>query len=167
MKRHLLLLVLPFTNYFFAFAQISSQTRTATFLNNLNNFREVFGDQNYPRASAEDVQADDNIYGCSSRLRGVKDSASFSNSFSSLNLQGFGFTIPDGATIENIAVRIRRFKIGRPPVGDYFLTLMQRVQCGVGTPCTYGVEWTNNDSYSGKIYPDTETEYVFSQTGSG
>jgi hypothetical protein len=114
------------------------------------------------------LAADDNIYGCTRKLRAVKDSASFSsNSGSSLALQGFGFTIPDGATIENIAVRIRRFKIGRPPVGDHVLSLMQRYQSTPDTPAQYGVFWSNLDDYPGKLYPDIETEYVFSQSGSG
>ena len=91
----------------------------------------------------------------------------FHNNFSSsLALQGFGFTIPDDATIENIAVRIRRFENGKAPVGDLALSLMQRYQCGSG-PCTYGVFWTHRDEYPGKIYPETETEYIFSQSGSG
>src|SRR5215207_4751465 len=95
-----------------------SQTRTATFLNNLNNFRAVFGDQNYPTARAEHVAADDNIYASTSKLTAVKDSAaSFtSNSISSLALQGFGFNIPEDATIENISVRVKRFKKGTPSV---------------------------------------------------
>lgn len=145
-----------------------SQTRTATFLNNLNNFQQVFGDQGYPRAKATDVAADDGIYAYTNKLTAARDSAGpfRSSSASSLSLQGFGFTIPDGATIENIYIRLRRFKTGGAPVGDYFLSLMQRYQCGSG-PCTYGMFWTKNDTYAGKIYPNTETEYVFSQSGSG
>ena len=140
---------------------IASQTRTATFLNNLNNFQQVFGDQGYPRAKAEYVSADDGKYASTRKLsaNGI--------STSSLALQGFGFTIPDDATIENIAVRVRRFKNGSPAIGDYFLSVMQRYQCGVGQPCTYGVFWTYLDDYPGKMYPNTETEYVFSQSGSG
>ena len=137
-----------------------SQTRTAAFLNNLNNFRAVFGDQGYPRAKPEYVSADDGKYASTSKL------TTNGNSYSSLALQGFGFTIPDNATIENIAVRVRRFKSGSPTIGDYTLSLMQRYQCGFG-PCTYGVFWTHLDNYPGRIYPSTETEYVFSQSGAG
>jgi len=137
-----------------------SQTRTATFLNNLNNFQQVFGDQGYPRAKAENVSADDGKYATTKKL-----SANGSSS-TCLALQGFGFTIPDDATIENIAVRLRRFKSGSPAIGDYFLSVMQRFQCGYG-PCTYGVFWTYLDDYPGKMYPNTEAEYVFSQSGSG
>ena len=139
---------------------IASQTRTATFLNNLNNFQQVFGDQGYPRAKAEYVSADDGKYATTRKL------SANGNSNSSLALQGFGFTIPDDATIENIAVRVRRFKSGAPSIGDYFLSVMQRYQCGSG-PCTYGVFWTHLDDYPGKMYPNTETEYVFSQSGTG
>ena len=139
---------------------VASQTRTATFLNNLTNFQQVFGDQGYPRAKAGDVAADDGKYASTRKLsaNGI--------STSSLALQGFGFTIPDDATIENIIVRVRRFKNGSPSIGDSFLSLMQRYQCGSG-PCTYGVFWTHLDDYPGKMYPNTETEYVFSQSGNG
>jgi type IX secretion system substrate protein len=168
MKKYLLLVLLS-TNYFIGSAQTSSQTRTATYLNNLNQFRQVFGDQNYPKAQAKDLAADDNVYGCSSKLAAISDSSKpfTSNSVSSLALQGFGFTIPDNAAIENIAVRIRRFKNGRPPVGDYFLSVMQRYQQVPDTPSTYGRMWTNRDTYPGIIYPDVETEYTFLQSGSG
>ena len=142
-------------------AVFASQTRTATFLNSLNNFQQVFGDQGYPRAKAGDVSADDGKYASTRKL-----SANGASS-SSLALQGFGFTIPDDATIENISLRVRRFKSGGPSIGDYFLTLMQRYQCGAGQPCTYGVFWTHLDDYPGRMYPTTETEYVFSQSGSG
>jgi hypothetical protein len=137
-----------------------SETKRASFLNNLNNFRAVFGDQGYPRAKAEYVSADDGKYASTSKL------TTNGSSYSSLALQGFGFTIPDNATINNISVRVRRFKTGSPTIGDYSLSLMQRYQCGFG-PCTYGVFWTHLDNYPGKIYPSTETEYIFSQSGSG
>lgn len=151
------------------FAQTSTQTRTATFVNNLNNFQQVFGHQNYPRANAEHLRTDNNIYTCSNKLTAIKDSASSftSRSVSSLALQGFGFTIPNDATIENIAVRVRRFKNGTPSVGDQILSVIQRYQSGTGTPSRYGVFWTYLDSYAGKIYPATETEYIFSQSGGG
>jgi len=143
-----------------AVGSIISQTRTASFLNNLNNFQQVFGDQGYPRAKPENVSADDGKYVSTRKLS--------TNGFSSTNLalQGFGFTIPDDATIVNIAVRVRRFKNGSPAIGDRILSLMQRYQCGFG-PCTYGVFWTYLDDYPGKMYPNTETEYAFSQSGNG
>ena len=143
-----------------AVGSVLSQTRTASFLNNLNNFQQVFGDQGYPRAKPENVSADDEKYVFTRKLS--------ANGFSStsLALQGFGFTIPDDATIVNIAVRVRRFKSGSPSIGDRTLSLMQRYQCGFG-PCTYGVFWTYLDDYPGKMYPNTETEYAFSQSGNG
>jgi hypothetical protein len=167
MRKHLLLLVALSASFLLAFTQ--PQIKTATYLNNLNRFRDVFGDQNYPRATAGDLSTDDDIYGCSSKLVAIKDSAqSFrSNSVSSLALQGFGFAIPGNATIQNISLRLRRFNSGRAPVGDYFLTLMQRYQAVPDTPSTYGRMWTNLDDYPGKIYPDAEAEYTFWQSGSG
>ena len=174
MRKYLFLLVILSANCLFCFAQTSSQTKTATFLNNLNQFQQVFGDQNYPRARAQDVAADDNIFTCTGKLTAVKDSASSfrSSSVSSLALQGFGFIIPDDATIENIVVKVRRFKKGTPSVGDQILSLMQRYQqTSPGAPARYGVMWSYLDdeelAYPGRIYPATETEYLFSQSGSG
>lgn len=169
MRKHLFLLVLLSATFCFAFTQPLHQTRTATYLNNLNNFRDVFGDQGYPRATAADLAVDDNIYGCTRKLRALRDSAAFGtyNSFSSLALQGFGFTIPDGSTIDSIALRVRRFKDGRPPIGDHVVSLMQRFQSRPDTPAQYGVFWSSLDDYPGKLYPDIETEYVFSQKGGG
>ena len=173
MRKYLFLLVILSANLF-GFAQTSSQTKTATFLNNLNQFQQVFGDQNYPRARAQDVAANDNIYTCSAKLTAVKDSASSfrSSSVSSLALQGFGFTIPGDATIENIVVKVRRFKKGTPSVGDQILSVIQRYQqTSPDAPARYGVMWSYLDDeeldYPGRIYPATETEYLFSQSGSG
>jgi len=170
MRKYLLLLVILSANLF-GFAQTSSQTRTATYLNNLNQFQQVFGNQNYPNARPQDVAANDNIYTCTSKLTGEKDSAAWTQSTSSLALQGFGFTIPDGATIEKIVLKVRRFKKGTPSVGDHILSLMQRYQGSPGVPSRYGVMWSYLDdeelAYPGRIYPATETEYSFSQSGNG
>jgi hypothetical protein len=151
-------------------ATVLSQTRTATYFNNLNNFRQVYGDQSYPKAKASDVAANDGIYAYTSKLIGISDSAqSFhSNSASSMNLQGFGFTIPADATIVDITIRLTRFKQGKLPIGDYFISLMQSVSGGpTNGITTYGFMWRNGDVYPGNQYPGTETEYTFSQSGSG
>ena len=137
---------------------VLTQTRTPGFLNNLNNWQDYYLNA-YPEALASDVAADDDKFAHSYKL-------SSGNWYASLSLQGFGFTIPDTATIRKITLKIRRFKEGEATIGDYFLTLMQQYNCDNGV-CRYGVEWTDKDTYSGKTYPDTETEYVFSQSGSG
>ena len=84
---------------------------------------------------------DENVYACTGKLTAIRDSMSSfsSNSISSLALQGFGFSIPENATIQNITIRVKRFKTGNPAVGDQILSLMQRYQCGAGIPCRYGV----------------------------
>ena len=138
--------------------QILIQTRTPGYLNNLNNWQDYYLNA-YPDARASDVAADDDTFAHSYKLSTV-------NSYASLSFQGFGFTIPDTATINKITLTLRRFKKGEATIGDYFLTLMQRYNCDLGV-CRYGVEWTNLDTYPGKTYPDTETEYIFSQSGSG
>jgi len=137
---------------------VLTQTRTPGFLNNLNNWQDYYLNA-YPEALASDVAADDDKFAHSYKL-------SSGNWYASLSLQGFGFTIPDTATIRKITLTVRRFKEGEATIGDYFLTLMQQYNCDNGV-CRYGVEWTDKDTYSGKTYPDTETEYVFSQSGSG
>ena len=174
MKKYLLLFIIVSANCLFCLAQTISDTKTATFVNNLNQFQQVFGNQNYPRARAQDVAANDNIYTCSSKLTAVKDSASSfrSSSVSSLALQGFGFNIPADATIQNIVVKVRRFKKGTPSVGDHILSVMQRYQqVSPDAPSRYGVMWTYADDeeleYPGRIYPTGETEYLFSQNGTG
>lgn len=151
MRKYLLSMVILSVNYFSGFAQTLSQTKTATVL---NNFGGLFVDS-YPKASASDVQADDGIYAYTKKL------SEHGTSYASLALQGFGFAIPGNAIIENIAVTVRRFKKGRPSIKDYFVSVMQRYEI------RYGVEWTNLDTYPGNYYPDTEGEFIFSQSGSG
>jgi hypothetical protein len=169
MKKNLFFTVFLLANYFSGITQTLSQTRTATYLNNLNLFRSVFGDQNYPTATSTDVAIDDNIYARTSKLPAIRDSGSSftSRSVSSLALQGFGFSIPTNATIQSIAVRIKRFKSGTTSVGDFLLSVMQRYQATATSPSTYGKHWTYRDNYAGKIYPSVETQYIFSQAGSG
>lgn len=164
MRKYLFLLVTLLAYGLSGFGQ--SQTRTATFLNNLNNFQQVFGNQNYSRASAETVQADDNIYASTKKLNAASRTRNSSNSSSGLALQGFGFTIPSDAAIENISVKVRRFKKGGLAIKDYFVSVMRRYDCTEGD-CTYGFMWRNGDDYPGNFYPDTETEYDFLQSGSG
>jgi hypothetical protein len=164
MRKYLFLLVMLLTYSLSGFAQ--SQTRTATFLNNLNSFRQVFGSQNYSGATAEDVEGDDNIYASTKKLNAASRTRNSVNSSSGLALQGFGFTIPEDATIQNISVKVRRFKSGALPIKDYLISVMRRYDCTEGN-CTYGLMWRNGDAYAGNVYPDIETEYDFSQSGSG
>jgi len=173
MRKYLFLLAILSASCLFVFAQTSSQTKTAAYLNNLYNFQQVYGNQNYPRARVQDVAANDNIYTCTSKLTSEKDSGwTRSTALSTLALQGFGFTIPDDATIENIVLKVRRFKKGTPSVGDHILSLIQRFeQTSPDAPSFYGVMWAYLDDeeldYPGRIYPAMETEYLFSQSGRG
>ena len=167
MRKYLLLLVILSASLF-GFAQTSSQTRTATFLNNLNNFQQVYGTQNYARTGAGVVQADDNIYAYTKKLSAASRTRKIGISSSSLSLQGFGFTIPGNAIIENIAVKVRRFKKGGPAIKDNYVSVMQSYS---GSPTNgvsnYGFMWRNGDVYPGNYYPTIEGEYIFSQNGSG
>ncbi len=166
MRKILFLVTILATSYSPVFAQPSSQTRTATFLNNLNNFRQYFGDQGYTRATAADVEADDDLYAYTKKLSSSTRLRRNDTSSSSLSLQDFGFTIPEEATIDDISVRLRRFKKGVLAIKDHFVSVMQRYDCTEGN-CIYGYMWRNGDVYPGNIYPDLETEYTFSQAGSG
>jgi len=126
----------------------------------------VFGDQGYPKATAADVAADDDVYAYTKKLSSSTRIRRNDTSSSSLALQGFGFTIPDEATIENISVRVRRFKKGTLSIKDHFVSVMRRYDCTEGN-CIFGYMWRNGDVYPGNSYPDAETEYIFSQSGSG
>jgi hypothetical protein len=92
---------------------VLTQTRTPGFLNNLNNWQDYYLNA-YPEALASDVAADDDKFAHSYKL-------SSGNWYASLSLQGFGFTIPDTATIRKITLKIRRFKEVRQPSGIIFL----------------------------------------------
>jgi len=141
-------------------SRLESQTRTATFLNNLNNFQDVYVNA-YPKASAQDVATDNGIYAYTNKLTTQRG-------YASLSLQGFGFTIPVDATIEDITVRVRRFKKGTPAIKDYLVSVMQSYSGGpTNGVSTYGFMWRNGDIYPGNYYPDKENEFVFSQSGSG
>ena len=166
MRKILFFAIILFANCFSGFTQTSSQTRTATYLNNLNTFRQVFGDQGYPKAKAADVAVDEDVYAFTKKLSSSTRIRHNDTSSSSLALQGFGFTIPENATIENISVKVRRFKKGGLAIKDHFVSVMRRYDCTEGN-CIYGYMWRNGDVYSGNVYPDTETEYIFSQSGSG
>jgi hypothetical protein len=166
MRKNLFLLVVLSATYLFAFTQTSPQIKTATYLNNLNNFRAVFGSQGYPKAKAANVAIDDDVYASTSKLRTSTRTRRNDSSSSSLALQGFGFTIPDEATIDNISVKVRRFKQGGPAIKDQFVSVMRRYDCTEGN-CIYGYMWRHGDVYPGNYYPEIETQYEFSQAGSG
>jgi hypothetical protein len=107
------------------------------------------------------VAIDDGRYAYTNRL-------TIQRWYASLALQGFGFTISDGAIIENIAVKAKRFKNGRPAIKDYYVSVMQSYSGGpTNGVSNYGFMWRNGDVYPGNYYPDTESEYIFSQNGSG
>jgi hypothetical protein len=150
MRKYLPLSSIFLVSFLSGFTQPLSQTRTATVL---NNFGGAYVNS-FPKATAQDVAANDGIYAYSNKLTAGKW-------YASLALQGFGFTIPDNATIENITVTVRRFKSGGASIKDYFVSVMQRYAN------SYGVEWTNLDTYPGNYYPNTEGEFVFSQIGNG
>ena len=76
MSKYLFILMILSANCFVGFCQTLTQTSTATYLNNLNQFQQVFGNQNYPGARAQDVATDDNIFTCSGKLTAIKDSGS-------------------------------------------------------------------------------------------
>ena len=159
MRKYLLFAIILCGNIITTIGQ-TSQTRTATYLNNLNNFQDVYVNA-FPNASASDVAVDDGTYAYSNKLTTQRG-------YASLALQGFGFTIPADAIITNIEVKVRRFKAGSPAIKDYFVSVMQSYSGGPTNGVSmYGFMWRNGDVYPGNYYPSTETEYIFSQSGSG
>ena len=93
----------------------SSQTKTAGRFNDWPP--RTFVDA-YPQGEADHVAFDDNSYAYTKRLNSR-------NWYASLVLQGFGFTVPSDATIDNIIVSVRRFKKGNPSIRDYFANLVK------------------------------------------
>ena len=126
-----------------------SQTRTAS---RFNDIGESYLNLWY-QLGPQYVSADDNSYAYSKKL-------SPQRGYLLLILQDFHFDIPPDATIENIIVSARRFKNGKGSVKDRFATLLTR---NAGNPrFSYGIHFENPDHY-----PSTETEVIYSQSGTG
>jgi len=137
-----------------------SQTRTATLLN--YNFDAMGLLNTFPRATATDVQADDDVYATSRRMTQRRNGAS-------LRLQGFGFDIPAQATIENITIKVRRLKDGRPNVSEYFVSLGLNHNGLPDFPqWWYGVYSIDSiNTVPTNLIQDIETEKTYVQAGSG
>lgn len=150
MKRNILLLAM-FSAYCLSGLGQSSQTKTATLY---NCFGEAYLNV-WAQGNSDYLAKDDNVYAYTQKLssgRGVVQ----------LLLQGFGFTIPSGATIQNITVSARRFKKGKGSIRDYFAHLV-RYDNNIGRFNFYGVFWRDLNGN----YPDTEGVVYYSQSGSG
>jgi type IX secretion system substrate protein len=150
MRKYLLLFAIVTAIYFSGFTQTSSQTRTATLFNNLNEAYQNLWSQ----AGPQYFSADDNSYAYSKTLSKMRWPLL-------LVLRGFGFTIPTGATIENITVTVRRFKKGRGNVTDYFATLLSKGDLA-GDLNDYGVRWTDPT-----YYPTIESPFTYTESGNG
>jgi len=138
-----------------ATAAILSQTRTATLFNyNLEGQLVT----NYTATSkASDVALDDGVYAYSKKLTSQ-------DGYSLLVLEGFNFTIPSDATIENIIVKARRFKTGTCGIWETTASLvMKRERQDLPEWWDrYGARWADPNYFS-----NTETEVNYSQGGSG
>jgi hypothetical protein len=135
-----------------------SQTRTATRLN--YNFKGNL-QNSYPKATATDIQADDDAYATSSRF-------SPRHGGPTLVLQGFGFDIPTGATIDNIIIKVRRLKVGNGTVSEYFVSLVRNRNRAPEWWEEYGFYWTDPINTSPtNLIPAIETEITYAQPGSG
>ena len=152
MRKYLLLLGILSASLF-GFAQTSSQTRTATLLN--YNLHKVITTNYSTTIVASSVATDDGKYATSNKLSTQKSS-------SMLVLQGFQFNIPVDATIENIAVKARRFKTGKGETKDLIVRLVTRREQLPEWWMNYGVAWVNPN-----YFPAIESEVNYSQTGSG
>ena len=132
---------------------VLSQTRTATLLN--YNLQGVAVTNFATNILASSVAVNDGKYATSSKLSSQKSS-------SMLVLQGFQFNIPVDATIENIAVKARRFKTGKGETKDLIVRLVTRREQLPEWWMNYGVAWVNPN-----YFPAIESEVNYSQTGSG
>ena len=152
MRKFLFFLVILSTNYLPCFTQILSQTKTATLLN--NNFKGNLANL-YPKAKVENVRVDDGKYVTSSKIPPERGGL--------LLLQGFNFTIPDIATIENISVIARRFKTGKGFVCESLVTLVRKRDRLPEWWEPYGRHWI--DSLT--PIPAIEAAVSYSQSGQG
>ena len=150
MTKYLLCLTLFYTVCLSGLCQTSSQTRTGTLFNNLNESYQNL----WAQAGPQFFCADDNSFAYSKTLSGMRSSLL-------LVLRGFGFSIPSGATIENISVTVRRFKKGKGSVTDYFATLVRKGS-PVGSLNDYGVRWTDPT-----YYPSIESATIYQENGVG
>jgi hypothetical protein len=125
-----------------------SQTRTANSWYNINNSLYVQWGSQY-------VAADDNSYAYTKKILKLQRVY--------LILQDFGFTIPSNAVIENITATVRRFKTGSSQVTDCLVHLLAPAPDPNQSWIWYGVEMAN----PANLWPGTETEVSYSQSGSG
>jgi type IX secretion system substrate protein len=146
MKTILLLSVLLLAVFTSGFTQ-NSQTKTA---NQFNTYEGIYVND-WKQASAELVANDDNSYAYSKRLS-PGHGALF------IELQDFRFEIPSGATIDNIAVNVKRFKTGKGSIGDISAYLFSSPLPGN----FYGVIWNDPTPY-----PEVETTFSYEQSGTG
>ena len=126
-----------------------SQTRTSNSWYNINN-------NLYAQWGTQYVSGDDNSYAYTTKI--IKVQRIY------LILLDFGFTIPSNAVIENITATVKRFKTGGSQVKDCFVHLTAPHADPVWEGWrSYGVEMAN----PAKLWPGTETEVSYSQSGSG
>ena len=132
-----------------ASASSISETRIASSWFNINNGR-------YERWGTQYVAADDNSYAYTGRINKLQRVY--------LILLDFRFTIPSNAVITNITATVRRFKSGDSQVKDCFVHLTAPHADPIWEGWrSYGVEMANTVT----LWPGTETEVSYSQSGSG
>ena len=126
-----------------------SQTRTSNSWFNASDYL-------YERLGTQYVAADDNSYAYTKKI--IKVQRIY------LIVLDFRFTIPSNAVIENITATVRRFKTGGSQVKDCFVHLTAPHADPIWEGWrSYGVEMAN----PANLWPATETEVSYSQTGSG
>ena len=125
-----------------------SQTRTSNSWFNVNN-------NMYERWGTQYVAADENSYAYSKKVLKIQRVY--------LILLDFRFTIPSNAVIENITATVKRFKTGGSQVKDCFVHLTAPHAGPWEGWRPYGVEMAN----PANLWPATETEVSYSQSGSG
>jgi hypothetical protein len=133
--------------------QTLSQTKTATRFN--YNFEgNLVG--NYI-GSAGDVAYNDNVYARTKSL-------ATGRGYALLVLGGFGFDIPQVATIKNIIVKARRFETGKGSIKEYYAHLVKNRERPDLPPWweAYGIRWATPG-----YFPAIEAEVSYSQSGSG
>ena len=135
-------------------ANQQSQTRTPGLFNNNLDGNLV---HNFVLGSASLFAFDDNLYAHTMKIPAK-------NGYALLVVQGFGFNIPANARIDNIYVKVRRFKEGKGSVKEYFSYLVknrERPDLPVWWEA-YGPRWADPN-----FFPAKEGEVNYSEAGSG
>ena len=140
-----MLMIVALSYYYYTSAQFLSETKTS------GDVRLAIP-ENWVQYAPQYVNQDDDSYAYTKPLWTFGQTGFIS-------FLDFGFNIPIGATIENIIIKVKRFKMGKLGVRDISAWTVSRC---VEDYCSYGMQLSNQE-----LWPSEETEITYSEPGSG